>query len=122
MRIHILVLLFILISLSPTVKALPDWRDPLRFWNTKQESSWEKAWSFSFNTACYIWEMWYSQVMVSKATTLLGQAGITCSVLAILCLLVYKLTNAIWLNASLCDEVASKLRSSDTLRDKLKLF
>ncbi len=46
------------------------------------------------NTAYYIWEMWYNQVMVSKGTTLLGQTGITLLALAIICFLVYKLTKA----------------------------
>jgi hypothetical protein len=39
--------------------------------------------------------MWYNQVMVSKATTLLGQTGITLLALAMICFLVYKLTKAI---------------------------
>lgn len=95
MKTHILVIVFILVSFAPIVKTLPDWTDPLRFWDSKQESAWEKAWSSSLSTAYYIWEMWYNQVMVSKATTLLGQTGITLLALAMTCFLVYKLTKAI---------------------------
>jgi len=55
-------------QLSKSATVLDEELSRLNDIDAKQESSWEKAWSFSFNTECYIWEMWSNQVMVSKAT------------------------------------------------------
>jgi hypothetical protein len=61
-----------------------------RFWSKPEATTWEKAFTYTHNIATNLWQVYYSNVMTSRATVYAGQICVTAIALALICWCFYK--------------------------------